>query len=253
MNNIDSKQGSEKTKLNPILLGVIAVLVCIILVLIVNNRGNQTTASDPDKLSNTPTFSDLYSGEEIERWDPNSCVYSNYKYGFVWVLPSDIKWDYVAGTSQHTIFKVVDPETQITAYANVSTIEGVDLREVDFWDGFEMMKIARNEAIKNMQSNSGNKISNLSFEKCTFCNRHAAKEYFEDTMDDDRYDTPVQTSAISYHFYHYNYSFTITVKCFKEIYEVIDNDGMMNFFKGFNLIPIQEQDKGGDNKDLKRI
>lgn len=232
---------SPKLAKNQLLWGIIIVLAGLVVFFAARSTNEQDSDNTPIIIDDAPTFSDIYSGEEIERWDPNSCVYSNYKYGFVWVLPSDLEWHYVAGTSKHTIFKVVEPVTQMTVYANITSYEGVDLRNVDFWDGFETMKKARQEANGIMQANGGDQINDISFEKCTFCNRHAAKEYFENTMDDDRYDEPVKISALSYHFYHYNYSFTITVKCYKEIYDLLGNDGIMQYFKGFNLIPIQEE------------
>lgn len=176
---------------------------------------------------------------ELERWDSRNYVYSNFKYGFSIDLPSDIFWQKTSGTSKHTIFKVVQPDTEMVMFVNVFDYRetGKELDDIWVFEN-EFKTIILPESRNLVSDNSQEKIVSQNIEKCVFSGRHAFKITAKSTLDDDRYSSPVSMSTYDYTFMRSNMMYTVSLKCYSDIEEHLQNEGIdiKSLFKGFSLI-----------------
>ena len=170
-----------------------------------------------------------------ERWDKNNYIYSNYQYGFSWTLPNDVTWEKITGTEKHTIFKVVQPDTNITVFVNASKIETKEPIEADIWQYQEYIKNILKATEKITEQNTGLKTISSTFSKCTLCGQHAFKTTNLSSLKDDRYDEDLKIVTLSYLYYYKGYTFTVTIKAYKEIYDAA-SEYIKNIFRGYTIV-----------------
>lgn len=177
--------------------------------------------------------------ESNNKWDPYSCVYSDFYHGVSWSFPSDITWDLTSGTEKHTIFKVVQPETQVTAFINANKIEDANIN--DIWKVYDYIVAQSKEIDRQIEANTGEKIISHTFQKCIFCGKHAYKTFYQSSFIDDRYDSPIEMVSMSYCYAWNGYSYSVTVKSYKLIYDEAGEEAIQDLFKGFTIINRYEK------------
>lgn len=169
---------------------------------------------------------------QTERWDEKNYIYSNFEYGFSWSMPSDVEWKKISGTEKHTVFKIRQPDTQITAFVNANPIENMN---ADVWDSYERMIQQHKEADISIEQMSGIKTLNHAFKKCLFCGQHAIKSYSHTSMFDDRCNEPIEVIGITYWYAKNGYIYAVSVKTHKQVYDFV-GDFMAELFKGYSII-----------------
>lgn len=173
-----------------------------------------------------------------ERWDSESYVYSNFKYGFSWLFPTDIKWEKIGGSALHTVFKVKQPDTAITAYVNINKIES-EPADKDIWDFYEKWNTMIEHLSKQAYQMTGEKTLQRNAKKCLFCGKRAIKQRYTSSIEDDRYPKPLCLITISYYFIQDWHMYSATIKMPQEVYEALSTNDLNpeDIFKGFALIP----------------
>lgn len=153
-------------------------------------------------------------------------------------MPNDVDWERVVGTEKHTVFKIVQPDTDITAFVNVNKIQSKDIENADMWDVYDKIVKQFKEADKLIEANTGMKTLNHIFEKCIFCGKHAYKAYHHGSLKDDRYDDALEIISLSYSYAHNGYTFMVTVKSYKEVFDLAE-EYIKDIFKGYTIVNTQ--------------
>ena len=78
----------------------------------------------------------------MKEWDSQSNLYVNTEYGFAWMLTNAAKWDLVAGTQKHTVFKAKCLTAPIVVYVNINDYNS-SLLDKDVWLDYENLKLIR--------------------------------------------------------------------------------------------------------------
>lgn len=171
---------------------------------------------------------------ENERWDKDNYIYANYKYGFHWALPPDIKWTKTIGTEKHTIFKVSAANGGIVAFVNANVLEKRKKQTQTFWDVFEKYKSLTLEMDNKIYDATGEKITERTFDKYVFCGKKSIKTTYVSIINDDRFFDPLITKTINYIYLYNNTIYTVSVKMNTELYKKIEKD-INIFFKGYGI------------------
>lgn len=172
---------------------------------------------------------------QAERWDPKNCIYSNYHFGFSWTFPSDVTWEKIVGTEKHTVFKVVQPDTDITAFVNVNRVESNETDAIDIWKTYDNIVANYKKIDKYIEENTGMKTVSHTFEKCIFCGKPAYKSYHHSSFIDDRYDEPLEVISLTYSYAYKGFTFMVTIKSYKSVYEIIEKY-IQDIFKGYIIV-----------------
>lgn len=170
-----------------------------------------------------------------ERWDSKNYIYSNFQYGFSWTLPNDVTWDRIVGTEKHTVFKIVQPDTNITVFVNANKIESNDAKNADIWKVYDTIVKNSKKYDELVEKNTGIKTISHTFEKCIFCGQHAYKAYHHGSLKDDRYDEPLEIISLSYSYAHNGYTFSVTIKSYKFVYDEVA-EYIKDIFKGYTIV-----------------
>ena len=198
---------------------------------IVNNNKSESSYFDE---ANTTIKS--YETED-ERWDAESCIYSNFKYGIAFNLTRSVSWEKISGTGKHTIVKFLQPETGLTMFANINPIE-INLRSDDIWQKYdEFIKLYRANVLPYIAKNNGIKITNFSHRKSEISGKHSIKINFQYTIDDDRYQGNISYSSVEYVFIHNSSIICVSATCLDEYLNFLLDEGIsLEFFlKSFHL------------------
>lgn len=226
------------------ILIVVLISVCIIKCDTSNGdiSNGDTSNISSNKLFNSSdevTKPDSYENE-VERWDAENCIYSNFKYGVAFALPNNMAWHMVSGTSKHTVVKFIQPDTQLALFVNINPIEGPS-QVTDIWDVYEeytttVFQLAMNKA----NQISAEQLEDYHFKKAEFCGKHAIKTRYTSILGDDRYVEKKHLTSINYTFLYNNSTTTVSVKCFDDARELFNSQGitMEDFLKSFQLIHI---------------
>ena len=185
------------------------------------------------------TNSLIYKTEQNNRWNSKTNVYSDFKYGFSWSFPS-FDWKISSGTERHTIFKIVESNTGITVFVNVNPMETNKNVPNDIFLIYEKLTSMEDMLESQIEKVTGAKIVENSRKKTRLAGKNSIKRRYITEMEDDRYETPMQILAITYSFIYNNATWSISIKCHKEIYDyLISQDyNIEDIFKGFQFIHI---------------
>ena len=168
--------------------------------------------------------------DEMERWDKDNYIYSNYQYGFGWNLPTDYEWKRVMGHEKHTIFRAESDSFYV--FANVQDMVG----NLDLWQKFsEITELLLNTDVY-LEHKTGQITYERTFEKCNILGKHAIKTTFKEYLSDSRYENPVENYVEEYLVVIDGYLFILAVKLPQRIYNDYDcAEVISNVFKGFRL------------------
>lgn len=241
---------------NKTMVGVIiAVAVFLVfLILIISKSSDSTTGLTPEKSEFTQTGNENIKEEssssykttpdsyktDDESWDADNCVYSNFKYGFSFMLPNDVAWHLTTGTSIHTVFKIVQPDTELTMFVNVHPLTNI---KGDMWDNYDLfVNQVLPTSMDATNAYSAEQVNSSRHEKCEFCGKHAIKVEYESTLYDDRYDAPIDIETINYVFLHHGALTTLALKTYTDVKDALLEDGIKveNLLTSFLLIPTKE-------------
>lgn len=222
---------------------LLVVLLCVCIVTCSNSNNDSATNSQTGLFedSTEKTTPDSYETNE-ERWDAGNCIYSNFKYGVAFSLPQNMAWHKVSGTAKHTVVKFVQPDTQLTLFVNINPIEG-SAKVTDIWDVYEEYTSTIQQLVKGaVNRNSAEQIEDYTSKKADFCGKHAVKTRYTSILGDDRHDEKMRITTIDYTFFYNNSTTTVTVKCYDEIIDFFNSQGiaMEDFLKSFQLTPISQ-------------
>lgn len=157
------------------------------------NITNDNNVKEENKVYHTTQESFETSSE---RWDANGCSYSNFDYGFAFKLPSDVTWQLIRGASKHTVVKFVQPDTGITFFVNTQKLNNPNVTDV--WDTFKYESDIIPVMIQKIETNTGEIVKSYESKKSTLCGHHAIKFKYSSFLQDDRYDEPLEMTAIDY-------------------------------------------------------
>lgn len=172
---------------------------------------------------------------QSDQWDSDNYIYSNYKYGFSWTLPNNVRWQKITGTEKHTVFKAVQPDTNITVFVNVNKINHEKASNFDIWTIYDYLVETHKTTDKMIEKNTGLKTISHTFEKCLLCGQHAYKSFHHGSLKDDRYNSTLEIISKSYYYAYKGYSYAVTIKMYKDIYEEVE-DYIDEIFKGYSII-----------------
>jgi hypothetical protein len=221
------------------ILVVVLISVCILRCDASSSDASNISSNMLLDSSDEVTTPDSYENE-VERWDAENCIYSNFKYGVAFTLPKEMVWHKISGTSKHTVVKFVQPDTQLMLFVNINPIEGSP-KVTDIWDVYEEFTNTYLQMVKStVNHNSAEQIEDLNYKKAEFCGKHAIKLRYTSILGDDRHVEKKRLTTIDYTFFYNNTTTTVTVKCYDEIIEIFKSQDitMEDFLKSFQLIPI---------------
>ena len=175
-------------------------------------------------------FGHVSYGNEVERWDKDNYIYSNYQYGFGWNLPPDLEWKRVIGQERHTVFRAEG--APFSVFANIQDMVG----ELDLWQKYSQITELLLDVDLKIEKASGMIVYERTFEKCNLLGKRAIKTTFKEYFSDSRYDRPQENIAVEYLVVLDGYLFILAVKMPKQIYDEYDcTEAISNIFKGFRL------------------
>ena len=177
--------------------------------------------------------------EQDTRWNPKTNVYSDFKNGFSWSFPP-LDWEISSGTERHTVFKVIESNTGLTVFVNVNPITTSKNPPNDIFQIYEKLASMEDVLESQVEKVTGAKIIENSRKKTKLAGKNAIKRRYITKMEDDRYEKPMQVLAITYSFIYNNSTWSISIKCHKEIYDYLisQNYNIEDIFKGFQFIHI---------------
>lgn len=183
--------------------------------------------------------SQIFKIEQDTKWNPKTNVYSDFKNGFSWSFPP-LDWEISSGTERHTIFKVVESNTKLTVFVNVNPITTSKNPPADIFLIYDKLVSMENMLESQVEKVTGAKIIENSRKKTKFAGKNAIKRRYITKMEDDRYEKPLQVLAITYTFIYNNATWSISIKCYKEIYDYLMSQdyNIEEIFKGFQFIHI---------------
>jgi len=202
-------------------------------------RETVVTTDEADLNEDYKTEPESFS-TNVERWNKEMCVYSNFKYGFAVQLPRDVVWWLTTGTSKHTVVKFAQPHTNMVLFANIQEVDA-RAKDMDMWDKFEEMKqYVAKDVVSHVSNNSKETIKDLKLYKVTFCGKHALKQQYTAIVSDDRYEEPDIYYSMNYILIRDRYLYNFTVKCYKDVYDEMQKDGIRleDWLKCFSMIPF---------------
>lgn len=165
-------------------------------------------------------------------WDSKTFMYKNYDYSFAWEFPSFCNWEQVATLEKHTIFKVRQPDLGIVVYINVN-----DTQVKDYWEQYDIFLTLMEKSLETMKKNTGAIISNKSYKKFLLSGKHAVKVRYNFSIKDDRYESPINSSIVSYYYISNKKSYILTLQVPTEVYEYDDFEEVVNeIFKGYHIL-----------------
>ena len=180
----------------------------------------------------------------IERWDAKSASYSNFKHGFALSLPKDVSWRKISGSAKHTVVKFVQPDSKLTIFVNINKLSkdwAKKLATNDIWEIYEFfVNSVKKNVLPKVEANTSEKISRFLHKKVTICGKHAIKMKYNSVKEDDRYEDVVHITTLDYTFLHNNSTYTLSIKCYDNVLEELNKDGITleDFAKSFQIIPI---------------
>lgn len=172
-----------------------------------------------------------------EKWDANTCMYTNHEWHFHWNLEKDLEWEKVQSNEPHTVFKVISGYGLI-AFVNINPFSTKEQFSFDLWDNFEDYKRILKLSWDAVEQRIGSKTTPLKVEKCRFAGENAVKVIVKSTLHDDVVDET---------FYGYTYTFhkdsatwSVSVKTSAEIWATVGENAIKSIFEGFapNAKPI---------------
>ena len=173
-----------------------------------------------------------------ERWDKTG-VYSNFEWGFSWVLPKEITWEKSSGIERHTVFRAYNPDTQLTVFVNINPPGGsVKLNENALWDNFEAIEKQLSKVENSLPSSEGGRIIESHSKKVMFAGKKAIKRTYTTRYDnDERYkNESFDVYAVTYSFIYKNASWSVSFKLYKEFLEYAGEGVIDEVFRGFSFI-----------------
>lgn len=224
-----------------ILFGSIAILIIALLLLY------KLQCSNPDALCDNQSKIVEISGikstpasyeNEIERWDAENCIYSNFKYGVAFDLPKGMVWQKISGTSKHTVVKFVQPESEVVLFVNILPISE-NAKTSDIWNVYDVYVNAMYTTIpKYVKENSAETVEKINARKAVICGNHAIKMRYESIVGDDRYNEKRRYIAIDYSFVHNKDIMTLSLKGKADVFEQFINEGIQieDFLRSFQLV-----------------
>lgn len=183
----------------------------------------------------------VFSIAQNTRWNSKTCVYSDFTNGFAWSFPvSD--WEITSGGEKHTVFKIYESNTMITAFINIRpTTTNKDIPD-DIFLIHEKLEKMENLLEKEVERVSGQKVTENTRKKTRFGGKNAIKRRYITEFVDDRYEEPLRVITFTYHFIYNNSIWAVTLKCDKDIYDLMlkqENYNIEDIFKGFRFIHAQ--------------
>lgn len=172
-------------------------------------------------------------------WDRDKYIYKNYDYGFAWIFPDFAKWEEDMTLEKHTVFKVRQPDMGIVVYMNVN-----DTPIKDYWKQYDLFLQLMEKSLMIMNKNIGAVIYDKSYKKFLLAGQHAVKVKYKFTIKDDRYDTPVNTSVVSYYYVSNYKSYILTLQVPTEVFtfEGFEEEVVSEIFKGYHILYSKNQD-----------
>lgn len=214
--------------------GIISLLAFILIISIIWMLTISSNFAIPQKNDTKECYKD-----DIERWDSQSATYSNFKYGFAFSLPTAVTWCKTPGSAKHTVVKFVQPDTELTIFVNINRAQ--KLKSNDIWDVYEFfVNSVEKDVLPTVEANTSEKISRFLHKKVTICGKHAVKVMYNSVKRDDRYNDEVCITTLDYTFVHNNSTYTLSIKCYDEVLEELNKNGITleDFAKSFQIIPI---------------
>ena len=175
---------------------------------------------------------------QTSKWDSESKIYCDYQNGFSWQLPIEFEWRKELGTEKHTVFKVFDETTGITAFVNIVPIVLDTAKETDIFVLYDRYVKAEAELRKQQEYVTGEKTVESSMKKVSFAGKNSIKRFYTTEINDDRYEKPFRIVATTYTFIYDKSTWSISIKCYKEVYDYFKEGGfpVEEIFKGFTFI-----------------
>ncbi len=167
-----------------------------------------------------------------EKWDDKNDIYTNNNLYFHWNLPEELEWTKVQPYEKHTVFRA-DSNYGITAFVNLQIYDQEIPRSDFLWENFETIKPAYAEAIKKGDKAAGTETVITDFARCYFISNKAIRCTSEAKLTDDIQNLHIY--SMSYQFLKWNSFWQVTVKCPKEVYDIIGEKGLKLIFAGFGL------------------
>ncbi len=165
-----------------------------------------------------------------EKWDDKNDIYTNNNLYFHWDLPEEFEWTKVQPYEKHTVFKA-NSDFGVTAFVNLQ-IFNEEIPD-NLWENFETIKPMYAESIKKADKVTGTKTVITDFTKCYFVGNKAIRCTSEAKLIDDVQNMYIY--SMSYQFLKWNSFWQVTVKCTKEVYDIIGEKGLKLIFAGFGL------------------
>lgn len=165
-----------------------------------------------------------------EKWDDKNDIYTNNNLYFHWDLPEEFEWTKVQPYEKHTVFKA-NSDFGVTAFVNLQ-IFNEEIPD-NLWENFETIKPMYAESIKKADKVTGTKTVITDFTKCYFVGNKAIRCTSEAKLIDDVQNMHIY--SMSYQFLKWNSFWQVTVKCTKEVYDIIGEKGLKLIFAGFGL------------------
>ena len=174
------------------------------------------------------------------RWSQKDCIYSDFKHGFSWQLPV-LDWKLTTGNEKHTVFKVVETNTSITAFVNINPIDTNKGFSEDIFRIYDKMVQMEDQLENQAERVTGQKTIQSNRRKARFGGKNAIKRRYITELVDDRYNEPLRVITYTYTFIYNKAIWSVTLKCHKQVYDLLlrENLELEGIFKGFNLIHIQ--------------
>ena len=165
-----------------------------------------------------------------EKWDAASFSYSNYTYGFGWVLPRDFTWKREQGLEKHTPFRASGGPFIVFVNAQISDVKQ------DLWTILPNYCAITEEGDELMEKQTGQIVYERTWEKFVLFGQHALKTTFKEYFQDSRYDEAVETYAEEYYLIRNGYLLIIAIKVNKDIYDKYDcTSYFKSIIQGFTI------------------
>lgn len=170
--------------------------------------------------------------EDSERWDPQSGVYSNFKYGYTINLNNPKDWVKKPGNALHTDSKFENINDGSVYFVNV---QEVGEAEVSAWDTYDYFVKQMNSVIHKMYSDMGIKVVNYKHSKVMFKGIESIKSVLDAEVISDELAAPILVRNVSYSFFSRGVRFTVSAKI-ADIILKDDPEYFNSLFWGFGLV-----------------
>jgi len=198
----------------------------------IQRLGEISIKGDKLYIKNGPVVSSssLSDSDYFEKWDSNNFSYSNFTYGFGWILPKDFEWTRVDGQEQHTVFRAEGLPFSI--FVNAKSPDNV----VDLWKIYDAYTNYVEQMDIAVEKKTGLMHYERTFEKCSLYGQHSIKTTCKEYFKDSRFDEPKENYVEEYFVIWNGYLLIIAVKLPKRVYDQYDcSESISDIFKGFRL------------------